>query len=210
MRRILMSSAAVLLTGALSVQAATSLPRLLSAELGPAPWNVQSGGITAYDVQVDEEGNVAGAEVVQDFDPYGAILGEAVRTWRFEPAREDGRAVASRVLVIGFFRPPGMNFPAPERPRYKDTVAPDEIPWPTSVAVPPYPANALGSGKVILEVDVSDSGAVVGTRVLTASTPFDGAAAQAAQKWAFRPAQKGNRAVASRAFLVFSFVGLTP
>ena len=98
----------------------------------------------------------------------------------------------------------------PEDPRYKNTTAPAELPWPTSVAVPPYPPNALGSGKVVLEADLSDRGAVTKTRILTPPSPFDSAAADTARQWQFRPASRGNRDVASRAFLVFSFVGTTP
>lgn len=190
--------------------ATTSPPRLVAAEVRAAPFNVQSGGIAACDVSIDEQGSVASAEVVQDVAPYGALLGEDVRSWRFEPALEDGRPVASQVLVLGFFRPPELTFAAPENPRYKTTVAPDEIPWPTSVAVPAYPPNAVGSGKVVLEADVSDEGAVTRTRVLTPASAFDGAAVEAVQKWVFRPAQRGNREVPSRAFMVLSFIGATP
>jgi TonB family protein len=161
-------------------------------------------------VSLDETGRVASAELVQDVAPYGAILGEDVLSWRFEPAREEGRAVPSRVLVLGFFRPPFLHFAAPETPRYKTTVAPDEIPWPTAVAVPGYPPDALASGKVILEADVSADGAVTGARVLTPASPFDGASVEAVRQWTFRPAQRGNRDVASRAFLVFSFMGSVP
>jgi hypothetical protein len=195
----------------LLAQGGASLPRLVHAELGPAPWNVAaSGGIVAFDVRLDESGAVTSAEIVQDVAPYGGMLGEALPSWRFEPAREDGGGVPSRVLVLGFFRPPGLNFPAPESPRYKGTVAPDEIPWPTSVLPPAYPLNAQGSGKVVLEVDVSDRGLVTGTRILTERTPFDGSSTAAVRQWTFRPASRGNRDVASRAFFIFSFVGLTP
>jgi len=207
------SLAAAALTGAVfaAAQGPITPPRLVAAELGAAPWNVASGGgIAAFDVKVDETGAVASADVVQDVPLYGGMLGEALPSWRFEPAKDGGRPVASRVLVLGFFRPPGLTFAAPESPRYKNTVAPDEIPWPTSVTAPPYPSNAVGSGKVVLEAEISDSGTVTGTRVLTSPTPFDGASAGALRQWKFRPASRGNRDVASRAFLVFSFVGLTP
>jgi TonB family protein len=89
-------------------------------------------------------------------------------------------------------------------------VAPDEIPWPTAVVPPAYPSNAVGSGKVVLEVDISDRGAVTGTRVLTEATPFDVSSSAAVRQWKFRPAWRANREVASRAFFVFSFVGVTP
>jgi TonB family protein len=199
-----------LATGNLAAQGLTSPPRLVAAELGGAPWNVNSGGIAAFDVRIDATGSVTSADVVQDVAPYGVMLREALPSWRFEPAREGGRALASRVLVLGFFRPPAITFAPPENPRYKNTTAPAELPWPTSVTAPPYPPNALGSGKVVVEADLSDRGRVTNTRVLTPPSPFDSAAADSLREWRFRPASRGNRDVASRAFLVFSFVGTTP
>jgi len=201
--------AASLITLELAAQA-PSLPRLLSAQLDGAPWNVQSGGIAAFDVQLDEKGAVTSATLVQDVAPYGGMLAEALPAWRFEPASEGGRAVASRVLVLGFFRPPSLTFAAPDNPRYKGTTAPPELPWPTSVVVPPYPPNALGSGKVALQVDVDDAGSVTAAQVLSPRSPFDGAAADSVRQWKFRPASRGNREVVSRAFIVVSFVGTTP
>src|SRR5262245_10135342 len=185
-------------------------PRLLSAEMAGGPWNVRSGGIAACDVTVDATGAVTNAEIVQDVAPYGQMLADAVRSWRFEPARQGGQAVASRVLVLGFFRPPELTFAAPANPKYKSTTAPDELPWPTAVAVPPYPPRALGGGMVVLEADVSESGAVAGTRVLSAPGAFDGAATDAVKKWTFRPARRGNRAAASRIFMLLTFSGTTP
>jgi TonB family protein len=193
-----------------SAQNAPTPPRLVAAEVSPSPWNVRSGGIAAFDVTVDEKGSVASAETVQDVAPYSDMLREDLKRWRFEPARDGSRAVSARVLVLGFFRPPETDVPAPERPRYKDTTAPDELPWPTSVTVPPYPPNALGSGKVLFEVEVSDAGKVVSTRVLNPGTPFDSAATGAVKAWEFRPASRNGRPIAARAYFVFSFVGTTP
>jgi TonB family protein len=187
----------------------SSPPRLVRADVGAAAWNVISGGIAAYDVRIDEKGAVTAADMVQDAAPYGAILGQALGRWMFEPAREEGKPVATRVLVLGFFRPPMLTFAAPDNPRYKGVTAPPEIPWPTSVVVAPYPANAVGSGKVILEAEVSSTGAVTSARVVSPATAFDGAATGALQQWKFRPASRGNRDIASRAFFIFSFVGTT-
>ena len=204
-------SAAVMLATPTPARAQTQFtpPRLVSAGMPASPLGAQSGGIAAFDVTLDEKGSVAGVEAVQDFAPFGDQLRDAVRGWTFEPAREQGRAVRSRVLVLGFFRPPELAVIAPPSPRYKDTVAPPELPWPTSVTVPPYPPNALGSGKVVLEVDISEDGKAVGSRVLSPGSPFDSAASGAAQAWVFRPASRNGRPSATRAFFVFSFVGTT-
>jgi TonB family protein len=198
-----------LLAPASAAQDAFVPPSLQSARIEGAPWSVQAGGIAAFDVALDERGTVRSASLVQDVAPYAALLGQALPAWSFAPAREGGRAVESRVLVIGFFRPPMLNFPAPERPRYKDVQAPPEIPWPTEVGVPPYPPNVLGDGRVLVEADVSAEGAVTSTRVVWPGTPFDSAADQATRAWKFRPASRAGRAVPARVFLLFSFAGVS-
>ena len=181
-------------------------PRLMAADLGPAAWNVISGGIAVFDVSLDEKGAITSADIVQDAPPYGAMLKDALPSWRFEAAASEGRGVPSRVLVLGFFRPPVLNFAAPEAPRYKDTTAPEELPWPTSVVSPPYPANVvIGGARVVMAADISDRGAVLTVRVVGPSSPFDPVAAAALRQWKFRAATRGNRTVASRAFIVFSF-----
>ena len=205
----LSAAAAMMLAASAPAQTGFTPPRLVSAAVPASPMGAQSGGIAAFDVKLDEKGLVTGVEAVQDFAPFGELLRAAVRGWTFEPARDHGRAVPSRVLALGFFRPPETAVIAPPRPRYKDTVAPPELPWPTAVTVPPYPPNALGSGKVVLEVEVSEEGKVTSSRVLNPGSPFDSAATGAARAWVFRPASRNGRPSATRAYFVFSFVGTT-
>ena len=90
---------------------ATTLPRLLSAGLGAVPWSTQSGGIAAYDVSLDENGSVTGADIVQDVAPYGELLGAAsVRTCLDDLGADrlghgvrvvEDRALLDRVVAAG-------------------------------------------------------------------------------------------------------------
>jgi TonB family protein len=186
-------------------------PRLQAAAVSAAPWSVQSGGISACEVAVSSTGAVEGVEIVQDVPPYGEQLRDDIRaSWTFEPAREGGRPAGSRVLVLGFFMPPMLAIPKPENPLYKSTQAPESVPWPTNAVAPAYPVNVRGGAKVILEVDVSDQGAVTGSRVLTPASGFDGSAQDAVRQWTFRPAAQGGRPVTSRAFFVVSYPVVTP
>lgn len=203
--RVSSTVALFLAAAAAAAQGSSSPPRLASATVSAAPWNAVGGGIAAYDVSLDATGAVVSAEIVQDVAPFGALLGEGVRSWRFEPAREGGRASSARLLVLGLFRPPMLLFATPQNPTYRSTTAPDEIPWPTAVVVPPHPPNVMGSGKVILEADVSSRGAVTAVRLVSAATAFDSAATDTARRWVFRPARRAGRAVESRVVLVFSF-----
>jgi TonB family protein len=212
MRHRVTGSVAVLslLAAALLAQGDFAPVRLLSAQLWNVPFGTQSGGIAAFRVSVDETGAVTGLKSVQEFAPYGNLMRGALPEWRFEPARSGGQAVPSAVLVLGLFRPPMLQFAMPEDPRYKDTQAPDDVPWPTSVEVAPYPSEATGSGMVVVEVDVSSEGIVKSARVVGSSSPFDSAATQALRAWTFRPALRQNRAAASRFYAVILFVGEIP
>src|SRR5262245_53217522 len=108
----------------------SALPRLVAAAIGGVSPNAQSGGLAACDVAITESGSVGSVAIVQDMAPYSDALAKAVPSWRFEPAREKGKAVASRMLVLWLARPPLTAFAAPANPRYKGTVAPDYLPWP--------------------------------------------------------------------------------
>lgn len=61
-----------------------------------------------------------------------------------------------------------------------------------------------------MEADVSEQGRVASARVLAAGSAFDAVSLETIKAWTFRPAVGANRPVASRAFVVFSFVGTTP
>jgi TonB family protein len=67
----------------------------------------------------------------------------------------------------------------------------------------------MGSGKVILESDISSRGAVTAVRIVSPPSAFDGAAADTARQWKYRPATRQGKAVESRAFLVFSFAAVS-
>src|SRR5262249_51387951 len=112
--RTALVSALVLAAGgralAQTAGADSALPRLVSAESGGVSPNAQPGGLAACDVAVSETGSVGTVTLVQDMAPYGAELARAAASWRFEPAREKGQAVPSRVAVLWLVRPPATAF----------------------------------------------------------------------------------------------------
>jgi hypothetical protein len=138
-------------------------------------------------------------------EPFSEGLARDVRGWRFEPAREDGRAVAVRVLVAALVRPAALLFPAPGAPPPPPAAAPEGIPYPESVAVPPYPPNAIGDAAAIVEVEVMADGAAGSARIVGEPGAFDDPALEAARGWRFRPARHAGDAVAARSYLVFVF-----
>jgi TonB family protein len=195
----------VLLTAALTAAGSFEPARLTRASVERIPFNVAAAGLVVADVTVDARGSVSDVAIIKDVDPFGSILNESVREWEFAPAREDGRATLSHILVAGLFRPAMLLFPAPPGMRPPDTEPPESMPYPASVAIPPYPPTAVGDRAVLLEVEVTEEGTASNATVVSPPTGFDGAALDAARGWTFRPARRNSRAVPSRVYLVFSF-----
>jgi TonB family protein len=90
-------------TGAAITGSGVSAPSAIYSPPAPYPRSALSeriGGQVLMDVVVDAEGRVQTARVIKslrkDFDD-SAI--EAVKTWRFEPARRDGRAVPALITI---------------------------------------------------------------------------------------------------------------
>jgi protein TonB len=78
--------------------------------------------------------------------------------------------------------------------------APDVGPKPTSSPKPPYPLNAFKAkqeGKVVLELEVLEDGAVGQIRLAQSSTveSLDESALATVKKWKYSPAQKGGQIV---------------
>jgi TonB family protein len=64
-------------------------------------------GIVILEILIDDHGNVAGAQVRQDL-PFGLTQSaiEAVRSWKFEPARHNGKRVPTvQRVTLTFQRP---------------------------------------------------------------------------------------------------------
>ena len=153
---------------------------------------------------VDARGRVTEVLDIQDVEPFTELVRESVKGWSFAPARERGRRVESRVLVAGLFRPAMLLFPKPEV-RKEPEREPDSVPFPTAVAVPPYPPNLVGSATVLVEAEVDSKGAVEATRIRGDSSGFDDVASSTARDWAFRPARRGDGEVPAVVYLIFKF-----
>jgi TonB family protein len=132
-----------------------------------------------------------------------------VRSWRFEPRARANGASAPGCWCSGSSAPT-LSIIAPQEPFYQTTRAPEEIPWPTYVAIAPHPATVVGNAMVLVETDISDQGKVASARTVGSATGFDGVALEAARQWTFRPAARAGRPIGARAYLIFSFIGQSP
>lgn len=197
---------ATLLLLALQSTAGSFQPaQLESGEVKAPPWGTAVAGTAALELTVDASGAVTAIAVLDDLEPFTSLLREVAVGWRFRPATEGGKAVESRVLIGGLFRPAMLLFPDPGPPADLAREPSDDVPFPTDIEVAPYPPTATGSAMLLVEVSVDAKGRVTNARCTGQRSPFAAAAENAARHWTFRPAHRKGRAVPGNVYAVFTF-----
>jgi hypothetical protein len=127
---------------------------LRGGALPAIPVMAVAGGEVFLEVAVNAEGRVSAVKPFRDTPPFTDTLTAAVKSWSFEPATDAAippagqsidertrRPAASKVLVVGLFRPPAL-FAATLGEPPKDVGAPaEDVPAPAGAPrMPDYPA----------------------------------------------------------------------
>jgi len=179
--------------------------RVATAQVGEIPYRTAAAAVVGVELTVDSRGSVTNVRDLVDVEPFTEVLRSSASRWTFNPARGGGQRVDTHVLVAGVFRPAMLMFPRPDVPKEVDAQPSDEVPFPTSLEVPNYPPNAIGSKYVIVEVEVGDTGSVMSAKTIGESTGFDSAALQAARAWTFSAGSREGRPVPGFVYIVFAF-----
>ncbi|HEY7185761.1 MAG TPA: energy transducer TonB [Vicinamibacterales bacterium] len=215
-----MRTAALLFTCALGVVASRhetfSPARYRSGTVPTLPAMVVGGGQVMLEVTVNPAGQVATIAPLRTTPPFTDLTAAAVRDWQFVPAediavhaqrgqRPSRSAVESKVLVVAVFRPPALNAPTLGEPPRDVAAASDEIAFPLTISMPPFPPSAAGGGVVLLEARVDSSGSVSDTTVIHSAPPFDPAARAALAQWRFRSARVHGAPAPMFVYVLFGF-----
>jgi TonB family protein len=186
--------------------------RYTSGEVPTVPVQTVGGGQVFVELAVSDAGKVTDVKTLRTTPPFTDLIVNAMEGWRFTPAQDTDdpkkpvHDVASTVLVAAVFRPPVLlNGPVAGEPPKDVAGASATSPFPGQVIVPSFPATAMASGTVLVEVDVDPAGAVSDARVIVSAPGLDAAALDAARRWTFRPARLHALAARSVAYLVFGF-----
>jgi TonB family protein len=181
--------------------------RRLTGSLPASPPPTVVGSIEeTVEVEVNARGFVDRATLLRGTSGGPSLVVPAVADWRFQPAYDTTGPVSTRVLVAAVFRPPALyDAPAPGSPPIDFATPSREIPFPETIARPPYPPQAAGDAVLLVEVAVDVQGRVADARVVKGASPFDAAAATAARGWKFRPARRNGQPVIAFAYLIFGF-----
>lgn len=194
--------------------------KMLGGALPIIPVMAIAGGEVFLEVDVTRDGGVSGVTPFRSTPPFTDAMTAAVRGWRFTPAQDAAppeagkpidpatkRATASKVLVVGVFRPPsiyqGSN--AGEPPKNSGTPS-DEVATPASgPTMPEYPPQALFNGVVLVELGLRADGGIAAAKVIRGAAPFDALALKSAQSMSFRPPRVHGQNAAANVYVAVGF-----
>ncbi len=178
------------------------------------PFRSIASGTVVLDVMISEKGEVRNVQVRRDIVPLTEEAVRSVKTWKFEPAKLDSKAVTSRITVAVTFNPASVlaaNVPLPplihqdDEARIQSSFQSPEV---TRATFPTYPVDAMSPGTVVIEATINKAGKVQSTKVLRDAPPFTTKAIQAVEDWRFMPATLNGRPLKSKAILAFVFPAL--
>src|SRR5438067_6637407 len=118
-----------------------------------------------------------------------------------------------RLLVLLLLSHAALAQPVPDPVREKERAAPESLTPPRLLepVIAEYPPGATGGARVVLQVDVDESGLPQNVKVLSQPQPgFDESSLAAAQKLRFEPARRGDKPIAVRIQYAFNFAAPTP
>ncbi len=135
-------------------------------------------GIVIVEIVIDEDGSVTSAELVRSIPALDSAALEAVRQWKFEPTRVDGKPVKVRhVVALTFSR------------RLPDITRQKGIPELRQGAAPAIRriAGAPPSVQVVADLTLAADGSVLSAEVTRGDRPFSDALLAALKTWRFAP-----------------------
>jgi TonB family protein len=186
-------------------------PEAVSVSNVEIPIRSIANGTVVLDVRISDEGEVEDVQVRRDIASETEAAVRSVKTWKFEPAKLNGKAVTSRMTVAVTFNPPtplAADVPLPplreqdDEDRIKAVFQPPEV---TRATFPISPYTAFNPGTAILEVSINEAGKATSSEVLRDAPPFTTPALQAMEHWEFLPATLSGKPVKAKVVLVFCF-----
>jgi len=191
-------------------------PEVASAGDAYIPYQVVVDGLFVLDVSLDEDGKIKEVDALR---APGAMLGAtktSVRSWTFQAASKEGKSAPSRMTVSFVYRPANNDRVGAVPPKDFSPVLPADQSESTahgnyvpvgvlSFTYPPYPANSVAWGSVVVQFTVDGSGAIKDVDFLHPMEGFNSLVSDALKKWRFQAATFNGRPITSKTTIAFVF-----
>jgi outer membrane biosynthesis protein TonB len=186
-------------------------PDILTASDIPYPATTVAAGVVTLAVNLDATGQIMNVQTLRDIPTVTTQATLALQNWTYAPASLNGKPVPSTLIVNIVFDPAFLesnNIPLgppesfqPPNPKATSYTPPQLF----TATFPPYPANGLSSGAVVLDVTVSSQGKIAHVATVRDMPTLTAAAAAALQNWSFSAAVYGNTPLASKVVVAMVF-----
>jgi hypothetical protein len=178
----------------------------------PYPPNSIAIGTVVLRVEVSVVGEVTSVQPVREIVSLTEPATTAVESWKFAPAKLDGKPIASETTVAVTFNPavnkptdvplpPAKNEESAKEPRY---VPPDV----DSASFSEFPLGGIVFGTVGFDLAIGPNGALTKMKVVRDIVSLTGPGQNALKKWKFAPARFDGRPV--QGHVVVAFVSRLP
>jgi TonB family protein len=184
----------------------SSAPVPLSLVAAPYPAQALFGGEVVLDARVESNGRLADIRVVRGEAPFLEKILNAVRTWTFLPARENG-LVAKQRIGIAFQFPQFLPSRVEPVHKYEEPLAGalERGALPILTVEPEYPPESTADGSVVLYGTIDQQGQLTSMQVLRDLESLSAAALAAVHQWRFVPGKQAGANTASMAIVVVTF-----
>jgi TonB family protein len=165
---------------------------------------------------ISEEGEVRYVQVRRGIASVTEEAVRSVRTWKFEPAEFNEKAVTSRMTVAVPFNPVpplAANVPLPplihqdDEARIQSRFQPPQV---TRATFPTYPVLSMANGTVVLDVMISEEGEVRNVQVRRDIASITEEAVRSVSTWKLEPAKFNGKAGTSRMTVAVTFNPVPP
>jgi TonB family protein len=180
----------------------------------PVPSNSTASGTVVLNALITEDGKPQSVEVRREIPGLTELAVDAVKEWKFSPAKVGDKVIASRIAVAVTFCPAGSQadqVPLPPLKPQSDAAIQAEF-QPAEVLrgkLPINPVDATAFGAVVLEVSLSAKGEAVEAKVERDLAPFTSHAQAVVGDWRFMAATDNGNPVPSKIVLAFVFPPIT-
>jgi TonB family protein len=186
--------------------ATASSPRVpvpLSLIGASAPAQALQGGEVVLDAEVSSDGQIAGARVVQGSALFSEKALSAVRTWSFQPEKDESTPHA-RIGIIFQFASPGIVPGGSKTRRYDapDVAGRERAALPLSTTEPEIFGASAAEAVVILSAQIDAEGNIAKIEVVKDAESLAANVLKAVSEWQFAPAKCAGADCASTVFIV--------
>jgi TonB family protein len=165
------------------------------------------GGDVLLDALIDSNGKPTDIRVVSGDGPFVDPALNAVRTWTFKPAEQDGRLVDARIGIVFQFAQSFLPRQVSRERKHEEVSSDsdDRGPLPTVTIEPAYPMNSVAEGSVALYGSIDSEGHITSTSTLLDVGSLTAPTEAAVRHWQFAPGKQGGAATESAVVVVVTF-----